>query len=152
MKPIESITNMFTRFTNIVNCLKSLDKDFTNSELIKKILRSLPKNWESKVTTIQEAKDLNKLPLDELLGSLMTYKLARNQSAEEEFRKKKSFALKVADSSEDDTEGSNSENEEDDFALITKGFRKILKGRERLRRKKFLNKTDPSKEKEKDKD
>ena len=49
-------------------------------------------------------------------------------------------------------EGSNSENEEDNFALIKKGFKKILKGRGRLRRKKFLNKTDPSKEKEKDKD
>ena len=69
MEPTESITNMFTRFTDIVNSLKSLGKDYTNSDLVRKILRSLPRNWESKVTAIQEAKDLNKLPLDELLGS-----------------------------------------------------------------------------------
>ena len=68
MEPTESITNMFTRFSDIVNCLKSLDKDFTNSDLVRKILRSLSRSWESKVTAIQEAKDLNKLPLDEPLG------------------------------------------------------------------------------------
>ena len=44
MKPTESITNMFTRFTNIVNSLKSLAKDYTNSNLVRKILRSLLRN------------------------------------------------------------------------------------------------------------
>ena len=68
MEPIQSITNMFTRFTDIVNSLKSHDKDYTNSDLVRKILRSLSRNWELKVIAIQEAKDLNKLPLDELLG------------------------------------------------------------------------------------
>ena len=67
---------MFTGFTDIVNCLKSLGKDFTNSDLIRKLLGSLSRSWESKVTAIQEAKDLNKLPQDELLGSLMTYELS----------------------------------------------------------------------------
>ena len=37
MKPTKSITNMFTRFTNIINSIKSLGKDYTNSDLIKKI-------------------------------------------------------------------------------------------------------------------
>ena len=153
MKPTESITNMFTGFIDIVNCLKSLGKDFTNSNLVRKFFRSLPRSWESKITAIQEAKDLIKLPLDELLGSLMTYELTRNQSAEEkDLRKRKSFILKVADNSEDNSEESNSKNEEGDFALIIRRFKKILKGRGRLGRKKFLNKIDPSKEKEKDKD
>ena len=66
----------------------------------------------------------------------MTYKLAENQAAEEEeSRKKKSFALKAVDSFEDDTKGSDLKNEEVEFALITRGFRKILKERGRLRKK-----------------
>lgn len=43
--------------------------------LVRKILRCLPKNWEAKVTTIIEAKDLSTLGLDELMGSLMTHEI-----------------------------------------------------------------------------
>ena len=63
MKHSESITDMFTRLTNIINDLKSLGKDYTNSELVHKIFKSLLKNWEAKVTVIQEVKDLNKISL-----------------------------------------------------------------------------------------
>ena len=65
----ESITEIFTHFTNIINYLKSLSKSYFNSDLMRKILRSFPRTWEAKVTAIQEAKDLNILPLEELLGS-----------------------------------------------------------------------------------
>ena len=43
MKSDESITEMFTRSTNIVNVLKSLGKVYPNSEHVRKILRLLPK-------------------------------------------------------------------------------------------------------------
>ena len=42
MESTESITKIFTHFMDIINGLKSLGKSFTNSELIRKILRSLP--------------------------------------------------------------------------------------------------------------
>ena len=51
----ESISSIFTRFTEIVNSMKSQGKTYTNSELVRKILRCLPKNWEAKVTAIIEA-------------------------------------------------------------------------------------------------
>ena len=41
MEQNEFITNIFTKFTNIINGLKSLKKSYTNSELVHKILRSL---------------------------------------------------------------------------------------------------------------
>ena len=43
MDPTESITSTFNRFIDIINRLKSLEKVYTNSELVKKFLRSLPK-------------------------------------------------------------------------------------------------------------
>ena len=43
MNPAESITSIFTRFTNIINGLKSLGKVYANSELVRKIFRSLPR-------------------------------------------------------------------------------------------------------------
>ncbi|GAV79547.1 DUF4219 domain-containing protein/UBN2 domain-containing protein, partial [Cephalotus follicularis] len=70
---IESISDMFTRFTTIVNSLKNLGKNYSNQELVRKILRCLPRSWTPKVTAIKEAKDLSTLPLEQLLGSLMTH-------------------------------------------------------------------------------
>ncbi|CAL9079153.1 unnamed protein product [Musa textilis] len=75
MKPSEPIGDMYTRFTDVVNGVKALGKGFFNFELVTKILRSLPKSWDLKVTAIQEAKDLKTFPLEELVGSLMTYEM-----------------------------------------------------------------------------
>ena len=69
----ESVYSMYTRFTDIVNTLGALGKTFSNSEKVKKIIRSLPKEWRPKRTAIEEAKDLNILPIDDLIGSLISY-------------------------------------------------------------------------------
>ncbi|GAV91935.1 UBN2 domain-containing protein, partial [Cephalotus follicularis] len=85
MKENENISGMFVRFTNIINSLQSLNKCYTNSEMVRKILRCLPKSWMPKVTTIEEAKDLKTLPLEELLGSLMTHEMTiKNHEDDEE--------------------------------------------------------------------
>ena len=66
---------MYNRFTTIINNLKGLGKTYANKEMVKKILNSLPKSWEVKVTTIEESKDPNTFPLDELVGSLLTHEM-----------------------------------------------------------------------------
>ncbi|GAV57958.1 DUF4219 domain-containing protein/UBN2 domain-containing protein, partial [Cephalotus follicularis] len=70
---IISISDMFTHFNTIINSLKNLGKSYPNQELVRKILRCLPKSWTPKVTAIEEAKDLTILPLEQLIGSLMTH-------------------------------------------------------------------------------
>jgi hypothetical protein len=122
MKKDENISEMSTRFTNIINFLKSLGKVFTNEENVRKILRSLLKRWEAKKTTIFAARDLKVLSLDELVGSLMTYELEMNSNVEEEeVKPKKKFALK---SSHHDHNNSEEESdEEEELALITRNFK-----------------------------
>ncbi|KAL5556311.1 hypothetical protein UlMin_038547 [Ulmus minor] len=83
MKHDESITQMYTRFTDIINDLSSLGKEYLMSEKVRKILRSLPKQWEAKVTAIQEAKNLSTLPLDELVRSLMTHEMTMKQNSDD---------------------------------------------------------------------
>ena len=75
MKENETIVEMIARFTDIVNGLEVLGKTYKESEKVMKILRSLPSKWHTEVTAIQEAKDLTKLPMEELIGSLMTYEI-----------------------------------------------------------------------------
>jgi len=52
MSDRETIMDMYTRFTHITNELKFLGKTFTTEELVRKILRFLPRSWEAKVTAI----------------------------------------------------------------------------------------------------
>ncbi|WJZ96987.1 hypothetical protein VitviT2T_015624 [Vitis vinifera] len=101
---------MFSRFLVIVNELEALGKTYTEVEKVMKILRSLPKKWETKVTAIQEAKDLTKLSLEELIGSLMTYEieLYNHQRVEEN---EKSIAF-MAITNDDEEEESESESDE----------------------------------------
>ena len=55
----EGIQEMFDRFNDILNGLRALGNTYSNSELVRKILRALPKSWASKKDAILEAKDLN---------------------------------------------------------------------------------------------
>ncbi|KAK2974324.1 hypothetical protein RJ640_012307 [Escallonia rubra] len=96
MKEHESINEMYSRFTLIINGLKLLGKIYPENEVVRKILRSLPKRWEAKLTAIQEAKDLNVQKLEELVASLMTHEITMKIHDEEETTsKKKNLALKA---------------------------------------------------------
>ncbi|GAV78864.1 UBN2 domain-containing protein, partial [Cephalotus follicularis] len=44
----ECISDMFTRFTTIINSLKNLGKSYPKLELVRKILWCLPKSWTPK--------------------------------------------------------------------------------------------------------
>nr|XP_033517338.1 uncharacterized protein LOC117281598 [Nicotiana tomentosiformis] len=58
MKDDESIQDMHTLFTSIINELHSLGETILRNKLVRKILSVLPSSWESKANAITEAKDL----------------------------------------------------------------------------------------------
>ncbi|GJW72460.1 hypothetical protein Tco_0129377 [Tanacetum coccineum] len=62
----ETIDSGFTKFNAIMTSLKSLDPDYPNKNNVRKFLRAFSLKWRTKVTAIEEAKDLATLPLDEL--------------------------------------------------------------------------------------
>ncbi|GAV77669.1 UBN2 domain-containing protein, partial [Cephalotus follicularis] len=92
----ECISDMFTRFTRIVNSLKNIGKSYSNQELIRKILRCLSRSWTPKVTAIEEAKDLSTLPLEQLLGSLMMHETSMKSHEHVDAKKKKTIALRAS--------------------------------------------------------
>ena len=125
MKKDESVSEMSTRFTNIINCLKSLGKVYTNEDNVRNILRSFPKRCEAKKTEIVEARDLKVLSLDELVRSLMIYELEMNRNVEEEVKPTKNLALKSFHHDHNNSEDES--NEEEEIALMTRKFQKFLK-------------------------
>lgn len=83
MKPQESITEMTNCINALVTTLKKLSKHFTKEEVNNKILKILPKkDWESRVTSIEEAHDLATLSIDVLIGKLLTHELTIKQRGE----------------------------------------------------------------------
>ncbi|XP_075098044.1 uncharacterized protein LOC142175359 [Nicotiana tabacum] len=66
MKDDESIQDMHTRFTSIINELHSLGEIIPRNKLVRKVLSVLYSSWESKVDAINEAKGLQTLTMDKL--------------------------------------------------------------------------------------
>ncbi|GAV73241.1 UBN2 domain-containing protein, partial [Cephalotus follicularis] len=78
----ESISDMFTHFTTIINSLKNLGKSYSNQELVRKILRCLPKS------------------------SLMTHETTMKNHENVEVKRKKAIAFKASkEDSESDEDG-----------------------------------------------
>ncbi|KAH0689613.1 hypothetical protein KY289_016971 [Solanum tuberosum] len=120
MKEGETIFEMNSRFTSITNELRGLGEPIPVSKQIRKILKVLPKSWESKVDAITKAKDLTTLSMDELIGNLQTYEMNKKQGMTlKEGKKEKSIALK--------TSQSEVTEEEDEMTYVTRRFQKIIK-------------------------
>ena len=75
MLPTESITDMFTRFSDLTNPLSALGKKLTTEEMVQKILTSLPPQWNAKTKAIEEANDVSTISFEELIGKLMAHEV-----------------------------------------------------------------------------
>ena len=106
---------------------------------MRKVLRSLPRLWEVKVTTIQEAKDLNTLSLEELLGSLMSHKLTMKQYTEKKTKSKRTIALKSTAQEEEDIEKSDNSEEDEDLTLITRKLKMLHEKKKTRNQEKTTN-------------
>ena len=122
MEQNESVYSMYTQFTDILNTLGALGKNFSNSEKVKKMIRSFPKEWRPTRTAIEEAKNLNTLPINDLIGFLISYEenLAAEKRDEE---KKKSIALKASKYESD----GESEPDDEELAMVARRFKMFFK-------------------------
>jgi len=84
MKSGESICDVQKRFTHIVNHILALGKTFDKEELNIKILKSLNRTWQPKVTTIFESRDLTSMNIATLFGKLREHELELERLKEEE--------------------------------------------------------------------
>ncbi|GAA0153072.1 hypothetical protein LIER_11394 [Lithospermum erythrorhizon] len=71
----------------------ALGEPISNEKQVRKVLRSIPPRFESKVTSIEEAQDLSIMRLDDLIRNLTTYEMKIDST---EPAKKKGIALSVS--------------------------------------------------------
>ncbi|MCD9641632.1 hypothetical protein HAX54_027947 [Datura stramonium] len=74
----------------------------------------MPASWEPKVTTIEEAKQMSTMKMDELIGNLQTYELKKIDKVAEEPKKERNLILKDAqhDLESDDVRSKELERED----------------------------------------
>ena len=107
---------------------------YDHPKIVRKILRSLTEDFRPKVTAITESKDVDSIPVDELVGLLQSYELDLPKTS-----KSKSMALK----SVDDVKVGRFDDElsATEIAYLAKNYRNFL--RNSNRRAKGTNTTKP---------
>ncbi|VFQ81539.1 unnamed protein product [Cuscuta campestris] len=129
MKENELVEDMFGRFSNIVNDLDMLGKTLTDKELVRKILRSLTKEWESKVNSIYEGRDYNIITYDGLRGNLITYE-TNHLSHTLDVKMRTGIAFKASSSQKVEIDDSDSDSDSDSSTscdILVECFNEFMK-------------------------
>ena len=78
----EGISEVFERYNKLINKLNLQGKFYTQKEINKKFLLTLPTHLEHRTTAIRESRDMNEVSLERLYGVLKTYELEQIQKKE----------------------------------------------------------------------
>ena len=117
MSEDESFDSFYSKLNEVVVSKFNLGEKMEDSKIVRKILWSLPESFRAKVIGIEESKDLDDIKVQELTGSLQTYKLSLPNQ-----RKSKSLALKTVNERVDVHDSSDDDVVEKDVAYFAKNF------------------------------
>ncbi|KAA8549912.1 hypothetical protein F0562_001596 [Nyssa sinensis] len=114
MKENETLNDFSTRFSELVNQMKTYGEDISDSRIVEKILISLPEKFDAIVAVVEKTKEISKLSIQELMGSLKSYeqRLSRHseKSLESGFQSKLNFSSKNAEKKSSTQEQSKGES------------------------------------------
>ena len=72
MEENESFDEFYAKFKDIMNSAFNLRETIHEPKIMRKVLKSLPERFHTKITAIEESNDIDKIPLTELVGNLQT--------------------------------------------------------------------------------
>ena len=76
MEEDESFDELYSKLKDMVNSAFNLGETIPKLKVVRKVLRSLLERFHAKITAIEELKDIDSIPLTELVGNLQTYELS----------------------------------------------------------------------------
>ena len=150
----ECFDKFYTKLNNIVNFAYNFGEIYDQLKIVRRILRSLTEDFRPKVIAITENKDVDSIPVDDLVGSLRSYELDLPKT-----NKSKSIALKSVD--DIDENGFDNELFSSEIAYLAKNFKNFprnnnrkVRGKNNVELRNFkrneptkVNNTDKTKEK-----
>ena len=113
----ESFDEFYAKLKDIVNLAFNFGETILEPKIVRKVLRSLLERFHTKIMVIEELKDIDKIPLTELVGNLQTYEQGLTRIG-------KSMALKVKSS---DIDESLDDEDSKMKSYITRQFKKFMK-------------------------
>ena len=126
MKEDESFDKFYAKLKDIVNSVFNLGETIPKLKIVRKVLKSLHERFHAKITVIEESKDIDKIPLIELVGNLQTYELGLSRIGKSSKSKSKSKSMALMVKSSDTDESSNDEDSKMKSYIIGQ-FKKFLK-------------------------
>ena len=123
----EGFDEFYAKLNDTVNSAYNLGEIYDQPKIVRKILRSLTKDFRPKVTAITESKDVDSIPIDELVGSLQSYELDLPKTS-----KSKSMAFNSVD--DVDVNGFDDELSTTEIAYLAKNFKNFLRNNNRRAR------------------
>ncbi|XP_059650630.1 uncharacterized protein LOC132296443 [Cornus florida] len=121
MEERETVADYLFRINDIVNNMKSLGENIKDSDVCKKILRSLTPRFNAKVTILED-KDLSQMKIDDLQASLTAYEMRIGTPTIQ----RREAALKVKEVAEESNPKFEEDDlEEDEVAYLSKKFKKF---------------------------
>ena len=122
MEEDKSFNEFYAKFKDIVNLAFNLGETILEPKIIRNVLKSLPERFHAKIMAIEESKDIDKIPLTELVGNLQTYELGLIGIGKS--GKSKSMALKTESN---DMDESSDDEDSKMKSYITRQFKKFMK-------------------------
>ena len=122
MEEDEWFDEFYDKLKEIVNSAFNLRETIPEPKIVRKVPRSLLERFHAKITTIRVSKDIDKIPLTELVDNSQTYELGLTRIGKSS--KSKSMALKAKSS--DTNESSNVEDSKMK-SYIKSQFKKFMK-------------------------
>lgn len=93
----ETIGEFYSNLCDFSNQAFSLGNEYSNSKLVRKVLRSLHKRFAIKISIIEEAKDIGRLHIDELIDLLQTFEMILDGLKKSKANSDKSIVSQVND-------------------------------------------------------
>ncbi|KAG8481821.1 hypothetical protein CXB51_027173 [Gossypium anomalum] len=103
MKEAESIKQYSDRIMTTVNSIRLLGDDFAESRVVEKVITTLPERFESKISSLEDSRDLTTISLSELVNSL--YALEQRRANRQEEHSEGAFQAKARESSNSNQKG-----------------------------------------------
>ena len=122
MEEDESFDEFYVKLKDMVNSAFNLGETISEPKVVRKVLKSLLERFHAKIIAIEESKDIDSIPLIELVGNLQIYELGLTRIRKGS--KSKSMALKVKSN---ETDESSDDEDSKMKSYITRQFKKFMK-------------------------
>lgn len=116
-----NFSSFYFELSDIVNSSFNLREPIFYSNVVRKILRSLPEIFKPKVIAIKDSKDIDSMRIDELVGSTQTYEMTLPNS-----QMPKDFTFKASEYEEKEIEMPYNITK-DELAHMAKSIKKFMK-------------------------